>query len=81
MVHCVLRVIGCVMAGTCHAEREYPQDGGLGKAVGLYNNNKWMQSRYKSNLDQMKHYAYTLEIHLHLIFDGKAVCTHRSSLR
>ena len=23
--------IGCIMAGTCHAEEEYPQDDGYGK--------------------------------------------------
>ena len=32
-VHCVLRIIGCVMAGACLAEREYPQDGGHEKKL------------------------------------------------
>ena len=26
MVHCVLRIIGCVMSDACHAEQEYPYD-------------------------------------------------------
>ena len=37
VLHCVFCVIGCVMSGTCHVEREYPQDNGQGKkADGLY---------------------------------------------
>ena len=31
VVHCILRVISCVMAGACHAEQEHPQDGSHGK--------------------------------------------------
>ena len=31
MLICVLHIIGCVMSKVCHAEREYPQDGGRGK--------------------------------------------------
>ena len=33
VVRCVLRVIGSVMSAACHAEREYPQDGGRGKSL------------------------------------------------
>ena len=31
MVRCILRPIGCVMSEVCHAEQEYPQDGGCDK--------------------------------------------------
>ena len=37
VVHCVLKVIGCVMGGASHAKQEYLQDGGCGKKTdGLY---------------------------------------------
>ena len=51
VVRCVLRVIGCEMSDACHAEREYPQDGGRGKkADGLYTklNSCVIPSRFKS---------------------------------
>ena len=28
VVHCVVRVTGCVLSNSCHAEQKYPQDGG-----------------------------------------------------
>ena len=37
MVCCTLRVVGCAVSDSCHAEWEYPQDGDWGKkADGFY---------------------------------------------
>ena len=40
VVHCILHIIGCIMAGACHAKRDDPQNGGCGKKVdGLHSCN------------------------------------------
>ena len=39
MVHCILRVIRCIMSDACHTEWEYPQDGGCRKKAASLNTN------------------------------------------